>query len=85
VSDSELCVPLPGGPEAEWNATAAAQWPDVDAALRGTTEGEHHHEEWTQERERAWWAYWGIDPDSEAKELFVHYDGSLFRIRVLSC
>jgi hypothetical protein len=82
---SEGCAPRSDGLVVDWNETHAARWPEVDALIRGTRVGDHSHAVVTRAEERAFWEYWGIDPEASQKEVFARHDGGLYRLRVLSC
>ncbi len=77
------CAPSDDAVEVAWGAADAEAWPDVDALLRATTLGDHEHQQWTREREDAFWAHYGVDGDE--RELIVLLDGERFRVRVLTC
>ena len=68
-----------------WTAEDGRTWPGVEALMRATGPGDHGHEDWTRQQERAFWQHYGIDLDQPEKELWFVLDGEVYRVRVLTC
>jgi hypothetical protein len=79
------CQPSPDDPEVQWNASLAPLFPEVHDLLAKTPRGGHEHAKWSEEEAAPFWQFVGVPPEREDKQVFVHWEGGLYRVRVLSC
>lgn len=82
------CDPA-GGPTVAWNPDLAGLFPDVARLLAEVPPGKHAHAGWTEARQDAFWSFYQVDPDAEAKQVFLTTGNGtaqqLFQVRVLEC
>ena len=71
----------------DWGSDASHMtlFPGIDELMKSLEPGAHGHRAWSEDRARAFWAFYQVPEDREDKQVFLRSEGTLFHVRVLGC